>query len=45
MYLTPPTTALMAWFLFDEPITWLIGFGIALTMGAVLMVNKASLHR
>jgi drug/metabolite transporter (DMT)-like permease len=45
MYLTPPTTALMAWFLFDEPITWLIGLGIALTMGAVLMVNKASLHK
>lgn len=42
MYLTPPTTALMAWFLFNEPITWTIGFGIALTMGAVLMVNKAS---
>jgi drug/metabolite transporter (DMT)-like permease len=45
MYLTPPTTALMAWFLFEEPITWLIGLGIALTMGAVLMVNKASLHK
>jgi drug/metabolite transporter (DMT)-like permease len=45
MYLTPPTTALMAWFLFDEPITWLIGLGIALTMGAVLMVNKASLDK
>jgi drug/metabolite transporter (DMT)-like permease len=42
MYLTPPTTALMAWFLFNEPITWAIGLGIALTMGAVLMVNKAS---
>jgi drug/metabolite transporter (DMT)-like permease len=42
MYLTPPTTALMAWFLFNEPITWTIGLGIALTMGAVLMVNKAS---
>lgn len=42
MYLTPPTTALMAWFLFDEPITWLIVFGILLTMTAVLMVNKAS---
>jgi drug/metabolite transporter (DMT)-like permease len=42
MYLTPPTTALMAWFLFNEPITWTIGLGIALTMGAVLMVNKSS---
>jgi drug/metabolite transporter (DMT)-like permease len=42
MYLTPPTTALMAWFLFNEPITWTIGLGIVLTMGAVLMVNKAS---
>jgi drug/metabolite transporter (DMT)-like permease len=42
MYLTPPTTALMAWFLFNEPITWTISLGIALTMGAVLMVNKDS---
>lgn len=41
MYLTPPTTALMAWVLFGEPITWMIGLGIAITMTAVLLVNRA----
>jgi drug/metabolite transporter (DMT)-like permease len=40
MYLTPPTTALMAWFLFDEPITWPIIIGIAITMSAVVIVNR-----
>lgn len=43
MYLTPPTTALMAWILFNEPMTWVIGLGIALTSSAVLLVNKADL--
>lgn len=43
MYLTPPTTALMAWILFNEPITWVIGLGIALTSSAVVLVNKADL--
>ncbi|MBU3541731.1 MAG: DMT family transporter [Burkholderiaceae bacterium] len=41
MYLTPPTTAVMAWFLFDEPFTLFIAFGIVLTMLAVLLVNRA----
>lgn len=41
MYLTPPTTALMAWVLFDEPITWMIVLGIAITMTAVLLVNRS----
>lgn len=41
MYLTPPTTALMAWVLFGEPITWMIVLGIAITMTAVLLVNRA----
>jgi len=40
MYLTPPTTALMAWVLFGEPITWMIVLGIAITMMAVLLVNR-----
>jgi drug/metabolite transporter (DMT)-like permease len=42
MYLTPPTTALMAWVLFDEPITWVIVLGILLTSSAVLLVNRSS---
>lgn len=41
MYLTPPTTALMAWILFNEPITWVIVLGILLTSSAVLLVNRA----
>jgi len=31
----------MAWFLFDEPFTLFIAFGIVLTMLAVLLVNRA----
>mgnify|MGYP003860684893 FL=1 len=27
MYLTPPTTAIMGWILFNEPLTILVGFG------------------
>lgn len=42
MYLTPPTTAVMAWILFNEPITWTIILGIAITMSAVILVNKTS---
>ena len=42
MYLTPPTTAIMAWLLFDEPITWTIILGIAITMSAVILVNRTT---
>ena len=45
MYLTPPTTALMAWVLFNEPITWTIILGIALTSSAVLLVNRVNLTK
>ena len=41
MYLTPPTTALMSWFLFNEPMNAMILSGIAITMTAVLLVNKS----
>ncbi|GAB3650030.1 DMT family transporter [Ramlibacter alkalitolerans] len=42
MYLVPPTTALMAWVLFDEPITVLIVAGMALTaVGVSLVVRPA----
>lgn len=40
MYLTPPTTSLMAWILFDEKITLLILLGIIITMIGVLIVNQ-----
>ena len=42
MYLTPPTTAIMAWILFNEPITWTIVLGIAITMSAVILVNRTT---
>ena len=40
MYLTPPTTAIMGWILFNEPLTILVGLGTLLTMLGVLIVNK-----
>jgi len=39
LYLTPPTTALMAWFLFEEPFTALMAMGLGLTMTGVVLVN------
>jgi drug/metabolite transporter (DMT)-like permease len=40
MYLVPPTTALLAWLLFAEPITALTIAGIALTAAGVSMVVR-----
>jgi drug/metabolite transporter (DMT)-like permease len=40
MYLVPPTTALMAWVLFREPITPLIVAGMALTAAGVSLVVR-----
>ncbi|MEA9604178.1 DMT family transporter [Polynucleobacter sp. JS-JIR-II-c23] len=39
LYLTPPTTAAMAWLLFDEPFTLLMAVGLCLTMTGVVLVN------
>jgi drug/metabolite transporter (DMT)-like permease len=41
MYLVPPTTAVMAWILFDEPFTAVIVAGIALTAIGVSLVVRA----
>jgi drug/metabolite transporter (DMT)-like permease len=41
LYLVPPTTALMAWLLFSEPITVLTLFGTALTAFGVSLVVRA----
>jgi len=41
MYLVPPTTALMAWVLFGEPITAAIVAGVALTAVGVSLVVRA----
>ena len=40
MYLVPPCTAVMAWFLFDEPITAVTLIGIALTACGVSWVLR-----
>ncbi|HSW19635.1 MAG TPA: DMT family transporter, partial [Ramlibacter sp.] len=46
MYLVPPTTALMAWLLFNEPITALTIGGVALTaLGVSLVVRTPSPQR
>jgi drug/metabolite transporter (DMT)-like permease len=39
LYLVPPTTAIMAWMLFDEPFTVLMAIGLGLTMTGVVLVN------
>jgi len=39
LYLVPPTTAIMAWMLFDEPFTALMAIGLGLTMTGVVLVN------
>jgi drug/metabolite transporter (DMT)-like permease len=41
MYLVPPSTALIAWLLFDEPVTTLTLAGIALTAFGVSLVVRA----
>jgi drug/metabolite transporter (DMT)-like permease len=40
MYLVPPSTAIMAWILFDEPITMVTLMGIALTAWGVSWVVR-----
>jgi drug/metabolite transporter (DMT)-like permease len=40
MYLVPPTTALMAWVLYGEPITAVIVAGVALTAAGVSLVVR-----
>jgi drug/metabolite transporter (DMT)-like permease len=41
LYMTPPTTAVMAWFLFDEPITPMTVAGTAVTVIALLLIIKS----
>jgi drug/metabolite transporter (DMT)-like permease len=43
LYLVPPCTAVLAWLLFDEAITWITVAGTALTaLGVYLVVKKSS---
>jgi drug/metabolite transporter (DMT)-like permease len=46
MYLVPPCTAILAWFLFDEPITLTTLMGIVLTaVGVSLVVRSPASQR
>lgn len=40
MYLVPPATALLAWLLFDEIITWVTVVGTLMTAAGVMMVVR-----
>jgi drug/metabolite transporter (DMT)-like permease len=45
MYLVPPSTAIMAWLLFDEPLTPTVLVGIFITMMGVLIINQSAWPR
>ena len=45
LYLTPPTTAILAWLLFDEPFNLLMALGIILSMIGVILVNRQSVNQ
>jgi drug/metabolite transporter (DMT)-like permease len=45
MYLVPPCTALLAWMLFAEPLTWVTLLGMAVTaLGVALVVRPSRLR-
>ena len=39
VYLSPPVTLLWAWVLFDEPLTWVMGLGLGVTLAGVALVT------
>jgi len=41
MYLVPGITALMAWLMFDERLTWGIAIGMSITLGGLYLVVRA----
>ncbi len=44
LYLVPPVTAVMAWLMFGESITWLTVLGMAVTAAGVALVVRAPSH-
>lgn len=38
VYLSPPVTMLWAWALFGEPLTWIMGLGLVITLAGVALV-------
>lgn len=45
MYLTPGVTAIMAWLLFGERISWVMALGMAVTAGGVAMMVRPPRRR
>lgn len=41
MYLVPPCTALLGWWLFEEPLPWTTLLGMSIVAGAVMLVIRA----
>lgn len=39
VYLSPPVTMIWAWALFGEPLTWMMGLGLAVTLAGVMLVT------
>ena len=39
VYLSPPVTMLWAFALFHEPLTWMMGLGLVVTLGGVMLVT------
>lgn len=45
VYLSPPVTLLWAWALFDEPLTWIMGLGLGVTLAGVALVATGRAER
>ncbi|MBU6953896.1 DMT family transporter [Hahella sp. HN01] len=45
LYLTPPTTAVMAYLLFDEPLTLQTGLGVALVVAGLYLARRGAIAR
>jgi len=45
VYLSPPVTLLWAWALFAEPLTWVMGAGLAITLAGVALVATGRARR
>jgi drug/metabolite transporter (DMT)-like permease len=41
IYLSPPVTMLWAWLMFDEPLTWSMALGLAVSLAGVVIVSCA----
>ena len=45
LYLSPPVTMLMAWALFDEPLSWQMALGMAMSASGIWIVVRAEASR